>query len=386
MKVLIVRTFPDILDLSAYNVQEIGLAKALSYKGIECGVVLYHGNFRDQMEMYTFEREGIQYSFPIYWLRGFCFFKNGFMPSVYKLISRYDVLQVHEYDQIFSWMLYTSHKKPTVIYHGPYFHPYARGYNMKCRVFDLLFLGRRKNPDVVALTKSELAADFLKKKGFCHINAVGVGVDRDQFEIGGGEKIKCLLERKPGITRLLYVGKIEERRNVYFLIELFERLQEDHENLELVIVGNGDREYVEKFLERIALWRAQGKIHYFSRATQKELSLLYRNMDLFLFTSNYEIFGMVLLEAMYFGLPVISSKNGGASVLIKNGINGFQIEGFQVSDWQKVLECLLGDEVLYRRMCLQAHRTIEEGFLWERLADRFIDAYEEAERIFRKSN
>ena len=43
-------------------------------------------------------------------------------------MKEYDILQVHEYDQIFSWMLYSRLKLPTVIYHGPYFHEYARGY------------------------------------------------------------------------------------------------------------------------------------------------------------------------------------------------------------------------------------------------------------------
>ena len=122
MKILIVRSFPDILNLNAYNVQEIGLAKALTRRGLECGIVLYNGRQKDRKERYTFSEDGKEYSFIIYWLKGFSFFKNGIMPSVFRLISQYDVIQVHEYDQILSWMLYTRMKKPTVIYHGPYYH------------------------------------------------------------------------------------------------------------------------------------------------------------------------------------------------------------------------------------------------------------------------
>ena len=54
MKVLIVRTFPDVLNLNTYNVQEIGLAKALTCKGVTCGVVLYAGKSRDWEERYEF--------------------------------------------------------------------------------------------------------------------------------------------------------------------------------------------------------------------------------------------------------------------------------------------------------------------------------------------
>ena len=77
MKILIVRSFPDILNLNAYNVQEIGLAKALTRKGLECGIVLYNGGQKDRTERYAFLRDGKEYSFTIYWLRGFSFFKNG---------------------------------------------------------------------------------------------------------------------------------------------------------------------------------------------------------------------------------------------------------------------------------------------------------------------
>ncbi len=375
MKILIVRTFPDIINVNTYNVQEIGLAKALITKGIGCGVVLYHGKEADVIEEYYFSENGKTYSFPIYWMRGISVFKNGFMPSVYKLIPEYDVVQVHEYDQIFSWMLYTRPQKPTLIYHGPYYHPYAKGYNLKCKVFDLLFLKWRKHAQVSALTKSELAADFLREKGFQDVEAVGVGVDRERFEIASGEYVRCLLERDDSKVRLLYVGKIEERRNVYFLIELLEKVRMKYQNVELVIVGSGEKEYTERFLNRIENLIEQKIVIYIPEASQKELSLIYKNTDMFVFTSNYEIFGMVLLEAMYFGLPVISSANGGASVLIRDGENGYMMPDFQIKEWQEKIEYLLGNAEVRLKMGECAHKRIEEHFLWEQLSDRFAEKY-----------
>lgn len=381
MKVLIVRTFPDILNLNTYNVQEIGLAKALTCKGIECGVVFFNGKNQDKTEIFYFEKKGIRYSFKVYWLKGFGFFKNGFMFSVYKLINKYDVIQVHEYDQIFSWMLYTKMKKPTVIYHGPYYHEYAKGYNLKCKVFDILFLRWRSYNRVVALAKSELASQFLIKKGFRYVHTVGVGVDQDKFIIKD-EKINCLLKKEDKRIRLLYVGKIEARRNIYFLVELFEKIQEKYNQLDLVIVGDGEPEYTKYFQERINKWVTMGRIKYFPKASQKELSLIYQNSDVFVFTSNYEIFGMVLLEALYFGLPVISSANGGASVLIREGENGFILDNFNTSEWEKRIEYILKDKKRYKEMKETAHNLVENHFLWDKLADKFIDGYEEAVKLF----
>lgn len=382
MKVLIVRTFPDILNLDTYNVQEIGLAKALVCKGVECGVVFYNGYNRDKTEIFQFEREGNKYSFLVYWLKGFGFLKNGFMFSVYRIMKDYDVIQVHEYDQIFSWMLYTKMKKPVIIYHGPYYHEYAKGYNLKCKVFDILFLRWRKYDKVVALSKSELAREFLIDKGFRYVHTVGVGVDQDKFIITHDEKINCLLDKDDNRIRLLYVGKIEERRNVYFLIELFESIQESYNNLDLVIVGDGEKEYTENFQERIRKWIEVGRIKYFCKASQKELSIIYQNSDIFVFTSNYEIFGMVLLEALYFGLPVISSTNGGASVLIREGENGFMLEGFRVYEWKQKIMYMLEDKKRFLEMKRAAQSFIENYFLWDKLAVKFIEGYTEAMALF----
>ena len=54
MKILIVRTFPDVLKIDSYNVQEIGLARALTMRGHQCDIVLYNGENEDRTQRYTF--------------------------------------------------------------------------------------------------------------------------------------------------------------------------------------------------------------------------------------------------------------------------------------------------------------------------------------------
>ena len=310
MRILIIRTFPDILDWRSYNVQEIGLARALVCRGHKCDIVLYNGRNQDSTEIYTFEEEGKTYSFFIYKCKGYSFLKNGFMPKVKKLIYRYDVIQVHEYDQLLSWWLYTREYVPTVIYHGPYYHPYTKGYNLKCMIFDAIFLHGKNYREVRTLTKSELAADFLKSKGFKNVVSVGVGLNTDNFRTGDTKYDNEKNDSANDERSLLYVGKIEDRRNVYFLVEVFRILRKKCEDIHLVLVGGGEPEYVDRFLKSIAIEIEEKKIIYIPKASQRELADIYKKSDIFIFTSNYEIFGMVLLEAMYFRLPVFSSENG----------------------------------------------------------------------------
>lgn len=375
MKILIVRTFPNVLTLNTYNVQEIGLAMALTVKGHQCDIVLYNGQNADKKDCFKFERNGKNYQISIYWLKGFGVLKNGFMPSLKKILPEYDVIQVHEYDQITSWGIYTQQKKPTIIYHGPYFGEYAKGYNLKCRLFDHFFLRRREYSNVIAVTKSELATDFLYKKGFKRVITAGVGINPDNF----GEHADEDVERNKS---LLYVGKIEERRNVYFLIDVFRKLHRNDKEIKLILIGNGERNYKKKFLESINKEVQEGSIIFIEKATQRELVTYYQKASAFLFTSNYEIFGMVLLEAMYFGLPVISSVNGGSTTLIRNGYNGYVLSKFDRDEWCKCIEGLMHNRTLFGDISKNAQNTIKQCYTWDALADKFLQAYQLAIKEF----
>ena len=92
---------------------------------------------------------------------------------------------------------------------------------------------------------------------------------------------------------------------------------------------------------------------------------------------------MVLLEAMYFGLPVVSSDNGGASVLIKDEENGIIIDDFQQESWVQAIDNLIRDKEKYSIIKEKASQTIKERFLWSHLADKFLEAFEEATELFK---
>lgn len=379
MRILIVRTFPEVLDIQAYNVQEIGLAKALVRKGHQCDIVLYGGKNSDHSEQYSWKDGELgKLQFTIYWLKGYNFVKNGFMPSVKKIILDYDVIQVDEYDLIGSWQLYTKQLVPTVVYHGLYASQYTKGYNLKCSVFDKLFLWQRSIKNVVALTKSELAASFLRDKGFNKVHAVGVGLDESRFNKKEGET--CLDDFKgKGTLKLLYVGKLEDRRNSIWLLKLLEELLYNRKlPIHMTIVGKGDTEYQKEFDTQARKLIGDGYLEVVPKASQEEMPRYYEASDLFVFPSNYEIFGMVLLEAMYFGLPVVSSYNGGSSTLIENNINGVIVDSFDVNIWADNIERLLLEDDKLKNMSEIAQKTIHEKYLWDRIVDRFIYAYIEA--------
>lgn len=374
MKILIVRTFPSIINLNNYNVQEIGLAKALTLQNNECGIVFYNGNHSNREEKIFVDCEGKQREIIVYYLKGYNFLKNGFFPSLGKIVKGYDVIQVHEYDQITSWLYYAWSKKKVVIYHGPYFHPFNKGYNLKCEIFDHTFLKIKQNKNILCFTKSNAAADFLRQKGFENPVPIGVGLDLDVFseDTRGNSE-----EKQDKHFTWIYVGKLEPRRNILFLVEIMIALATKYTEMEFVIVGNGEYDYKQKCMKKMIPLMESGRLKYIESVSQKELSELYRNVDAMLFPSVYEIFGMVLMEAIYFELPIISSENGGADMLLENGENGFIINDFAINKWIEAAEKLYLDKDLYKKMKDNLNKDKYKMLSWDAIAKRMLEAYDQ---------
>lgn len=375
MKVLIVRGFPEQLHIDSYNVQEIGLAAAHRRRGVEADIVMFGGHDERQQVL----GDGTV----IYWLRGTNLVKNGIMPSLKQLAENYDVLQVHEYDQLQSWLVYSFWNKPCVVYHGLYASTWTKGYNKKCAVFDHLFLpfSRRGMKNVPCLTKSPLAADFLRNKGFQIVDSVGVGLNSAPFLFD--EEIRALRQQHAtqGRVELAYIGKLEPRRSTDFLLRLMTQLAVDpkvKEQIHFTLIGKGEASYVEPLMPEIEQLSAAGMLTYRERATQEELAQLYPTMDILLFPSQYEIYGMVLLEAMYHGLVCVSSYNGGSATMIEDGVDGRVLDKFDETEWMHAIKDLVLNDDNREQMSANAMKKIRTGFLWDALADTFIDSYQRA--------
>ena len=122
---------------------------------------------------------------------------------------------------------------------------------------------------------------------------------------------------------------------------------------------------------------AADELSYFDKASQNELREAYLKADIMLFPTNYEIFGMVLLEAMYFGVACISSLNGGSSELIETQEDGMIMENFDCDEWVRSADYLIGNSEKRREMQEKARIKIEKNYTWDSIAGRFLKVYEE---------
>ena len=378
MKILIVRTVPGEIkySLGTYNEQYIGLARALIEKGHQCDIICSSDDGKEKTRIIPVDN-GKQIK--LFCVKATIIMKNAILHFDSAIFDDYDIIQAIEYNQIYTWYLAKKCKNKVIIYHGPYYSSFNKRYNFMAKCFDLIFLRRYIKNNTAFITKSKLAEDYLRNKGITNVSSVGVGLDINSLEPTKEKALLSELGKKMECSNatymMLYIGRIEPRRNSLFLIDMLKELRRRGENVYLTIVGEGPKEYVECFFAKVKENDLNNYILYEPKLEQKYLSEIYGNADIFLLPTNYDIYGMVLLESMYYGLPTISSPCGGAQMMIQNWDNGVVIDGYDVCIWcDAILKILLERNVADKMGC-QAHKEIIQEFTWERIGEIILQYY-----------
>jgi len=129
-----------------------------------------------------------------------------------------------------------------------------------------------------------------------------------------------------GLPRLLFVGNVIPRKGLWTLIQgMVVHIETPYQ---LTIAGRSDidPDYTDYLRQYVKMRGLEARVCFKGAVSQQELIELYRNHDVFAMPSKYEGFGIVYLEAMSFGLPVIASSAGGAADIVKEGVNGYLAE------------------------------------------------------------
>ncbi|MUK29474.1 glycosyltransferase [Aliivibrio fischeri] len=155
--------------------------------------------------------------------------------------------------------------------------------------------------------------------GKLHVDLLGKLDYKKEIRVTKGVGIinKPYFERieKEYQKRFLFIGRLSKVKNLELLINVFNKLP----NHKLTIVGDGEEK---QYLASIA----NSNIKFIGSIENTELKYIFNNNDIFILPSISETWGLVIEEALYFGLPVIVSRNCGACELIDNEFNGYVVE------------------------------------------------------------
>lgn len=176
---------------------------------------------------------------------------------------------------------------------------------------------------------------------------------------------------------VLCVGRLDDpRKNMTLLLEAYARLVSSLASApQLVLAGASGPDA--SFWERAMALGVRERIRYIARPSRDELIALYQGAACFALPSAEEGFGMVLIEAMACGVPVVATRCGGPEGIVTDGEDGFLVPLDDVEAMAGRLCRLLTDGGLNGRMGQSARATVEQRFSETVTAQAFLDTYAE---------
>src|SRR5688572_679340 len=236
---------------------------------------------------------------------------------------------------------------------------------------------------VIAATIAEVTQlRFLYKANASKLVVIPPGVDVSHFYPIPADEAKMYIGLKPEDRMVLFVGRIEPLKGLDTLIEAMSNLQlEEKQRVHLAIIGgdpaaspremSGEMARLQKLCDDLSVGQT---VVFLGKRDQDKLPYYYSAAELVVMPSHYESFGMVALEAMASGTPVIASEVGGLAYLVKDGETGFTIPDQEPDTLCEKISWLLNDHELHASM---SQRAVEyaQDYAWEKIAKQIVDVY-----------
>lgn len=261
-------------------------------------------------------------------------------------------------------------------YFEEYFHHYLpfvpRGFTS--RLARRISRAQCNAVDTVVAPSPQMAAALRAYGVATPIEIIATGLDLERFAGGDGARFR----RARGIPAdrpvLLNVGRVAFEKNLPFLVDVLERVRNAVPGVLLIIAGEGP---ALKPLERlVARRRLRGNVLFVGYLDRGDALLdCYRAADAFVFASRTETQGLVLLEAMALGVPVVSTAIMGTQAMLANARGAVVVDEDREAFADAVVR-LLDDRVLRARLGAEAARFVAARWSGPEMARRMVGLYE----------
>jgi phosphatidylinositol alpha-mannosyltransferase len=281
--------------------------------------------------------------------------------------EKFDIIHLHEpfMPMLCTAVLRFSNTANVGTFHAVHGKP---GYNFG-RPISTIMLKRRVHKLDGKTAVSKPAMEFARKHVPGYYTIIPNGVDLDHFS----PNVSPIDEFCDGKVNILFVGRLEKRKGVSYLLEAYKRVRQEIPNSRLIIVGPGTR--LRGKYERQVKRSGLKDVVFVGYVSYDELPRYYKTADIFCAPAiGWESFGIILLEAMAMGKPIVASNIDGYASLVTHGVEGLLVPPRDEEMLAQALITLMTSESLRREMGAGG-RVKAADYSWERVARRVLNYY-----------
>jgi glycosyltransferase involved in cell wall biosynthesis len=195
-------------------------------------------------------------------------------------------------------------------------------------------------------------------------------------------ELRAKLGLGPDDLPVLLVARVDPRKGQRELIDaaplVMDRVRrKSGKNVKLLFVAWVESELARSLEQRVGELGIRDDVIFHPPVLNEDIPPFFWTSAVYALSSSYDIFPIVMLEAMASGRPIVATKNGGPSEIITHGEDGYLVEPTDREELATALVNILQDDDERERLGRNAHRKVVERYTWERIAGRTMEVYRE---------
>ncbi|MBE9215131.1 glycosyltransferase family 4 protein [Plectonema cf. radiosum LEGE 06105] len=212
-------------------------------------------------------------------------------------------------------------------------------------------------------SKSEIVSVGINPES---VHVLSPGLDREKFQLPEERKLYCKESKK-----ILCVGNYVPRKGIAYLIEAFAQIERQDFTLHLVGNRKNNSSYYNQLNNAVNKLKLTDCVVFHDGADQDNIKQLYASSDIFVLPSFQETFGIVFLEAMHYGLPIITTNATAMPELVEDGKNGLLVPPGDSKALAKAISELITNPGLMEKMGAAGRKKVATSYYWEQTCSGF---------------